>query len=77
MRDPMKFPDFIHSQKRTPDSGLQSADMRWDYWTRAPESAHQVTYLMGDRGTPKSTRHQNGYGSHTFQWINEKGEPYG
>ena len=75
MRDPMKFPDFIHSQKRTPDSGLQSADMRWDYWTRAPESAHQVTYLMGDRGTPKSTRHQNGYGSHTFQWINEKGEP--
>lgn len=75
VRDPMKFPDFIHSQKRLGDSGLRSADMQWDFWTRSPESAHQVTYLMGDRGTPKTTRNQNGYGSHTFQWVNEEGRP--
>ena len=76
LRDGMKFPDFIHSQKRLGSNGLRDADMQWDFWTRNPESAHQVTYLMGDRGTPKSTRHQNGYGSHTFQWVNEEGEAF-
>ena len=76
IRDGIKFPDFIHSQKRLGTNGLRDADMQWDFWTRNPESAHQVTYLMGDRGTPKSTRHQNGYGSHTFQWVNEQGEAF-
>ena len=76
VRDGQKFPDFIHSQKRLGTNGLRDADMQWDFWTRNPESAHQVTYLMGDRGTPKSTRHQNGYGSHTFQWVNEQGEAF-
>lgn len=76
LRDGVKFPDFIHSQKRLGRNGLRDADMQWDFWTRTPESAHQVTYLMGDRGTPKTTRHMNGYGSHTFQWINEEGEAF-
>lgn len=76
IRDGIKFPDFIHSQKRLGTNGLRDADMQWDFWTRNLESAHQVTYLMGDRGTPKSTRHQNGYGSHTFQWVNEEGEAF-
>lgn len=76
IRDPLKFPDFIHSQKRLGSSGLRNSDMQWDFWTRSPESAHQVTYLMGDRGTPKTTRHMNGYGSHTFQWINAEGEAF-
>lgn len=75
IRDAMKFPDFIHSQKRKGANGLRDADMQWDFWTRAPESSHQVTYLMGDRGTPKTSRHQDGFGSHTFQWINEEGTP--
>ncbi|AIG63477.1 catalase [Corynebacterium atypicum] len=75
LRDAIKFPDFIHSQKRLGSSGLRDANMQWDFWTRSPESAHQVTYLMGDRGTPKSERMMNGYGSHTFQWINEEGKP--
>ena len=74
VKDPMKFQDFIRSQKRLPDSGLRSNDMQWDFWTLSPESAHQVTWLMGDRGLPKSWRHMNGYGSHTFQWINAAGE---
>ncbi|GAB3944410.1 catalase [Corynebacterium tapiri] len=76
MRDSVKFPDFIQSQKRHPATGLRSADMQWDFWTRTPESAHQVTYLMGGRGTPRSAREMNGYGSHTFQWINAEGEAF-
>ncbi|WP_169165779.1 catalase [Cellulomonas taurus] len=76
IRDGMKFPDFIHSQKRLPGSGLRDADMQWDFWTLSPESAHQVTYLMGDRGLPTTTRHLNGYGSHTYQWINAAGERF-
>ena len=76
VRDPMKFPDFIHSQKRLPDSGLRDGNMQWDFWTLSPESAHQVTYLMGDRGLPKSWRNMNGYSSHTYMWINEAGEKF-
>ncbi|MCG7427278.1 catalase [Helcobacillus sp. ACRRO] len=76
LRDPMKFPDFIHSQKRLPDSGLRSATMQWDFWTLMPESAHQVAYLMGPRGLPKTWRHMNGYGSHTYMWVNESGEKF-
>lgn len=76
LRDAMKFPDFIHSQKRLGASGLRDADMQWDFWTLSPETAHQVTYLMGDRGLSKSWRHLNGYGSHTYQWINAEGERF-
>jgi len=74
IRDGIKFPDFIHSQKRLPGSALRDADMQWDFWTLSPETAHQVTYVMGDRGLPRSWRHMNGYGSHTYQWINAAGE---
>jgi len=76
IRDGIKFPDFIHSQKRLPGSGLRDPDMQWDFWTLSPESAHQVTYLMGDRGLPKSWREMHGFGSHTYQWINAKGERF-
>ena len=76
IRDGIKFPDFIHSQKRLGSSGLRDADMQWDFWSLSPESAHQVTYLMGDRGLPRSWRHMNGYGSHTYQWINAEGERF-
>ena len=60
---PDEVPDFIRSQKRRADNGLRDNDMQWDFWTLSPESAHQVTYLMGDRGIPQSWRHMNGYGS--------------
>ncbi len=76
IRDGIKFPDFIHSQKRLGASALRDADMQWDFWSLSPESAHQVTYLMGDRGLPRSWRHMNGYGSHTYQWINAEGERF-
>ncbi|WP_299037381.1 catalase [uncultured Pseudokineococcus sp.] len=74
VKDAMKFQDFIRSQKRLPDSGLRDNDMQWDFWTLSPESAHQVVVLMGDRGVPRTWRHMNGYGSHTFQWVNAEGE---
>ena len=76
VRDPMKFPHFIRSQKRTPGTGLRDHNMQWDFWTLNPESAHQVTYLMGDRGLPRTWRHMNGYGSHTYMWVNAQGERF-
>jgi catalase len=74
IRDTMKFPHFIRSQKRRGGPGLRDNDMQWDFWTLNPESAHQVTYLMGDRGIPASYRHMNGYGSHTYMWVSAAGE---
>ncbi|MEJ2695746.1 MAG: catalase [Candidatus Sulfobium sp.] len=76
VRDPMKFQHFIRSQKRRADNGLRDHDMQWDFWTLSPESAHQVTWLMGDRGIPKTWRHMNGYSSHTYMWVNAKGERF-
>lgn len=76
VRDPMKFQHFIRSQKRRADNNLRDHDMQWDFWTLSPESAHQVTYLMGDRGIPKSWRHMNGYSSHTYMWVNASGEKF-
>jgi catalase len=74
IRDPMKFPHFIRSQKRLPDSGVRDNNMQWDFWTLNPESAHQVTWLFGDRGTPRTWRQMNGFGSHTYLWVNPAGE---
>jgi catalase len=76
VRDPQKFQDFIHSQKRRADNNLRDNNMQWDFWTLSPESAHQVTWLMGDRGIPASWRHMNGYSSHTYMWINAGGERF-
>ncbi|MGG7451625.1 catalase [Plantibacter auratus] len=76
IRDGIKFPDFIRSQKRLPGSHLRDHDMQWDFWTLSPESAHQVTWLMGDRGLPGSWRHMDGFGSHTYQWVNAAGERF-
>ena len=70
VRDASKFQDFIHSQKRLPDTGLRSHDMQWDFWTLSPESAHQVMILMSDRGIPRTWQNMNGYSSHTYSWIN-------
>ena len=65
VRDPYKFPDFIHTQKRHPKTNLRSVTAMWDFWSMSPESLHQVTILMSDRGLPIGVRHINGYGSHT------------
>ena len=76
VRDPLKFSDFIHSQKRDPATGLRDNTMQWDYWSLSPESLHQVTTLFSDRGIPATLRHMNGYSSHTYSLWNGAGERY-
>jgi catalase len=73
LKDGIKFPDFIHTQKRDPKSNLKSAQMMWDFWSKAPESLHQVTILFSDRGTPDGYRHMDGFGSHTYSLIDDAG----
>ena len=74
LRDPILFPSFIHTQKRNPATHLADPDMFWDFISLRPETVHQVSFLFSDRGTPDGYRHMNGYGSHTFKNVNEKGE---
>ncbi|QOI99100.1 MAG: catalase [Phycisphaeraceae bacterium] len=74
VRDPYKFQNFIHTQKRHPGTNLRDMDMQWDFWSLCPEALHQVTILMSDRGIPASYRHLNGYGSHTYSMVNASGE---
>jgi catalase len=76
MNDPLKFSDFIHSQKRDPRSGLRDHNMQWDFWSSWPQSLHQVLWLMGDRGIPQTYRHMNGYSSHTYKWVNANNEAF-
>ncbi|MET6998125.1 catalase [Chitinophaga defluvii] len=76
IKDPKKFSDFIHTQKRDPRTNCKSATMMWDFWSLNPESLHQVTTLMSDRGTPYSHRHMHGFGSHTFSFLNSKNERF-
>ncbi len=76
VRDPYKFPDFIRTQKRDPRTNLRNPTAMWDFWSLSPESLHQITILFSDRGLPRSYRHLNGYGSHTFSFINAEGERF-
>jgi catalase len=76
IRDPLKFPDFIHSQKPDPHTNRQEPDNVWDFFSLSPEATHMFTWLFGDRGIPASYRRMNGYGSHTFQWVNAAGEQF-
>ncbi|GAB3629226.1 Catalase [Pandoraea terrae] len=76
VRDPLKFPDFIHTQKRDPKTNLRNPTAVWDFWSRHPESLHQVTILMSDRGLPRNYRQQHGFGSHTFSFINAANERF-
>lgn len=76
IRDAIKFPDFIHTQKRNPQTNLKDPDMFWDFLSLTPESCHQVTILFSDRGTPDGYRHMNGYSSHTLKFVNKDDEVY-
>ena len=76
IRDPYKFPDFIHTQKRHPRSNLRSPTAMWDFWSLSPEAIHQVMILMSDRGLPQTPMQMNGYGSHTYSFWNEDGERF-
>ena len=76
IRDPYKFPDFIHTQKRHPRTNLRSKTAMWDFWSQSPESLHQITTLFSDRGLPVAPMYMNGYGSHTYSFWNDAGERF-
>ncbi|MHA6267749.1 catalase [Aliiroseovarius sp. CAU 1755] len=76
VRDPLKFPDFIHTQKRHPRTNMRSPTAMWDFWGQSPEALHQVTILMSDRGLPQTPMNMNGYGSHTYSLWNDAGERF-
>ncbi|WP_418122861.1 catalase [Chryseobacterium sp. PTM-20240506] len=76
LRDPLKFPDLNHAVKRDPRTNMRSPDNNWDFWTLLPEALHQVTITMSDRGIPKSYRHMDGFGSHTFSFISDDQKRY-
>ena len=76
VRDAIKFPDFIHTQKRHPQTNTKLDTMQWDFWSQVPESLHQVTILFSDRGIPKGIPYMNGFGSHTYSFINAKNERF-
>ena len=76
IRDPLKFPDFIRTQKRHPRTNLRSPTAMWDFWSLSPESLHQVTILMSDRGLPVAPMYMDGFGSHTFSFINAQNERF-
>ena len=75
-RDPLKFPDFIHSQKKDPKTGYKNPFRMWDYWAKAPQALHQITILFSDRGIPDGYRFMDGFGSHTFSFWNNNGERF-
>lgn len=76
IRDPILFPDFIHTQKRSAETNLKSADAVWDFCSQHPESIHQFSFLFSDRGTPDGYRHMHGFSSHTYKFVNAKGEAF-
>ncbi len=76
IRDPLKFPDFIHSQKRDPYTNVQEPENVWDFFSLSPEATHQFTWLFGDRGIPATLRNMDGFSSHTYQWINAQREVF-
>ncbi|KII85564.1 hypothetical protein PLICRDRAFT_116086 [Plicaturopsis crispa FD-325 SS-3] len=73
IRDPVKFPHFIHTQKRDPQTHLKDADMFWDYLSQNPESIHQVMILFSDRGTPDGYHNEHGYSGHTLKFVKKDG----
>jgi catalase len=72
IKDTIKFPDFIHTQKRNPRTNLKDPNAMWDFWSRTPELFHQVAILFSHRGTPASYRNMHGFGIHTYMWYNEE-----
>ena len=76
LNDPIKFPDFVHSQKKNPQTNLPDPAAMFEFWANHPQSLHQMTILMSDRGIPLSYRHMHGFGSHTLSFWNQAGERF-
>lgn len=76
IRDPIKFPDVVHSRKRNPQTNVKDANMSWDFISLTPESMMNIMFLFGERGITDGYRHMDGFSSHAFRWVNEKGEAF-
>lgn len=76
IRDPLKFPDVIHSRKRHPQTNVRDPNMSWDFISLSPESMMNIMFLFSERGIPDGYRHMDGFSSHAFKWVNEKGEAF-
>lgn len=76
LRDPLKFPDLNHVVKRDPRTNLRNMAYKWDFFSHLPESLHQLTIDVSDRGLPQSYRNMHGFGSHTYSFINGKNERF-
>ncbi|EKT55596.1 catalase [Providencia sneebia] len=76
LRDPLKFPDLNHVVKRCPYSNMRSMAYKWDFFSHLPESLHQLTIDVSDRGLPRSYRFMHGFSSHTYSFINDKNERF-
>ncbi|KAJ7688215.1 catalase [Mycena olivaceomarginata] len=73
LRDPTKFPLFIHSQKRDPQTNLRNPTIQWDYWSQNQEAIYQIMILFSNRGTPKSWAQMHGWSGHTYKWVKADG----
>jgi len=76
IRDPMKFPDVIHSRKRNPKTGYRDSNMSWDFISLSPESMQNIMFLFSERGISDGYRHMDGFSAHPFRWVNSKGESF-
>jgi len=78
IQDAMKFPDLVHAVKPEPHHGMPQAasahDTFWDFVSLMPESTHMLMWAMSDRGIPRSYRMMQGFGVHTFRFVNAQGE---
>ena len=78
MQDAMKFPDMVHAIKPEPDHDMPQAsaahDTFWDFASLFPEITHMLMWILSDRALPRSYRMMEGFGVHTFRWVNAKGE---
>lgn len=80
IQDAMKFPDLVHAVKPEPDNEIPQAasahDTFWDFISLMPESMHMIMWLMSDRAIPRSFRMMEGFGVHSFKFINEEGKAH-
>jgi catalase len=78
IQDGIKFPDLVHAIKPEPDNEMPQAsaahDTFWDFISLMPESAHMIMWVLSDRALPRSYRMMDGFGVHTFRWINAEGK---
>ncbi|EGF98872.1 uncharacterized protein MELLADRAFT_40594 [Melampsora larici-populina 98AG31] len=73
LRDPAKFPNFIHTQKRNPRTHLKDPNIVWDYFVHNPEALHQFMRLFSDAGTPQGFVHMHGFTGHSYRWVQKDG----